>query len=145
MSKTIIKIKLNENGIMPTKAHDTDAGWDLYSAKNINTIEIKPHQIASVPTGVFIQVPPGYYVQLAERSGVSINTPLKLKAGIIDSGYTGEVKMIFENDSHESIFLSPEMKLAQMIIHKIPDVEFIQVDELDDTERGKKGFGSSGY
>ena len=128
---------------MPDRAYAGDAGLDLASCERV---ELAPGERALVPTGLAVAIPEGYagFVQprsgLASRHGISIvNTP-----GLIDSGYRGELRVTLLNtDGREPFTVEPGMRIAQLVILPIPEVELVEVDELPESERGARGFGSS--
>ena len=136
--------KLDEGLPTPAYAHLGDAGLDLYAASDV---ALGPGERAMVPTGVAVAIPEGYagFVQprsgLAAKKGLSIvNTP-----GLIDSGYRGELKVIALNtDASVPIELKRGERIAQLVIQAVPAVEIELAGELDDSERGTGGFGSSG-
>jgi len=132
--------KLNNMSTAPTRERDTDAGIDLYSSVKIN---ITAGNRGAVSTGYAVAIPEGYYGQIEERSGYSLRNTLKLKAGVIDSEYRGEIKCVFQNCGAYPIEIERGEKIAQLVIHKQPKVTFEFVTELDETTRGTKGFGSS--
>jgi dUTP pyrophosphatase len=111
-------------------------------------IELGPGERALVPTGLAIAVPEGYagYVQprsgLAAKHGISIvNTP-----GLVDSGYRGELKInLLNTDRREAFVVEPGMRIAQLVILPVPDVDLVEVEELPESERGVRGFGSSAH
>ena len=141
--KLNIKI-LDKDMPFPKFAHKGDAGLDLYS-----TIDylLKPFERKLIPTGIKIEIPEGYagFVQprsgLAIRHGISlVNTP-----GLIDSGYRGEIQAILINfDPSETFEIKRGDKICQLVIMKIENTEIIFKDELDDSDRGEGGFGSTG-
>jgi dUTP pyrophosphatase len=128
---------------VPERAYAGDAGLDLASCEQVL---LAPGERALIPTGLAVAIPEGYagLVQprsgLALRHGISIvNTP-----GLIDSGYRGELRVTLLNtDLRESFTVEPGMRIAQLLIVPIPDVELVEVDELPASERGARGFGSS--
>jgi dUTP pyrophosphatase len=128
---------------VPERAYEGDAGLDLSSCERV---ELGPGERALVPTGLAVAIPEGYagFVQprsgLAARHGITIvNTP-----GLIDSGYRGEVKIALLNtDAHELFVVEAGMRIAQLVVLPIPEVELVVVDELPESERGVRGFGSS--
>jgi dUTP pyrophosphatase len=128
---------------VPERAYEGDAGLDLSSCERL---ELGPGERALVPTGLAVAIPEGYagFVQprsgLAARHGITIvNTP-----GLIDSGYRGEVKIALLNtDAHEPFVVEAGMRIAQLVVLPIPEVELVVVDELPESERGVRGFGSS--
>lgn len=139
--------KVNLNAILPTQGHKGDAGYDLYACDIPNgKVEIAPHDTFMVGTGVAIAIPEGYAGLILPRSGVAskrglrpANTP-----GCIDHGYTGEIKVCLRNDTSEWQAIESGERLAQLVIVPFLSVDFQEVDELDETERGAGGFGSTG-
>jgi dUTP pyrophosphatase len=135
--------KLRSNAVVPVRAYSGDAGLDLSACERV---ELAPGQRALVPTGLAVAIPEGYagYVQprsgLASKHGISIvNTP-----GLVDSGYRGELLVNLVNtDSADSFVVEPGMRIAQLVILELPEVELVEVDELPASERGVRGFGSS--
>jgi dUTP diphosphatase len=135
--------RLREDAIVPARAYDGDAGLDLAACERI---VLAPGQRATVGTGLAIAIPEGHagFVQprsgLAAKSGITIvNTP-----GLVDSGYRGELKVILLNtDEHEAFVVEPGMRIAQLVVMPVPLVDPVEVDELPESERGVRGFGSS--
>jgi dUTP pyrophosphatase len=129
--------------VVPVRAYSGDAGLDLSSC---DRVELAPGARALVPTGLAVAIPEGYagYVQprsgLASKHGISIvNTP-----GLVDSGYRGELLVNLVNtDRDETFIVEPGMRIAQLVILELPEIELIEVDELPESERGVRGFGSS--
>ena len=135
--------KLTHNAKTPIQATEGAAGFDIYTTEN--TV-IKPHKTNLLATGLAMEVPRGYEVQIRMRSGIALKTPLRLANGVgtIDFGYTGEVKIMLENTSDQDFFVASGTRIAQGIVNKLPEVELIEIEELLDSERGEGGFGSSG-
>jgi len=139
-----LPMKLEEGAQVPTYAHDTDAAADMYSMEDI---EIPAH-FKSVPvkTGVHIQLPEGWVAMLFPRSSIGAKTPLRLSnsAGIIDSGYRGEVRALYDNIGDEPYQIHKGDRIAQMLV--MPSYRFKAniVDSLEDSDRGEDGFGSTG-
>jgi dUTP pyrophosphatase len=135
--------KLREDAVVPIRAYTGDAGLDLAACERV---ELGPGERATVGTGLAVAIPGGYagYVQprsgLAARNGITIvNSP-----GLVDSGYRGELRIVLLNtDAHEPFVVEPGMRIAQLVIVPIPDVEPVEVDDLPESERGVRGFGSS--
>jgi dUTP diphosphatase len=135
--------KLRDNAVVPVRAYAGDAGLDLSSCERV---ELAPGSRALVPTGLAVAIPEGYagYVQprsgLAAKHGISmVNTP-----GLIDSGYRGELLVLLLNtDREETFVVEPGMRIAQLVVLEIPGVNPVEVDELPESERGVRGFGSS--
>ena len=141
----IIKLKKIDKMLsIPKQAHDGDAGHDLISA--IDTT-ILPGERKLIPTGIALQIPDGYGGFVQPRSGLAIKHGISLvnTPGLIDSSYRGEIKVIMINlDKSESFSINRGDKIAQLVIQKVADCQFEEVDELSVTERGSSGFGSTG-
>lgn len=135
--------RLRPDAALPARAYAGDAGFDLTACERV---ELGPGERAPVPTGLAVAIPEGYagFVQprsgLAARNGLTIvNTP-----GLIDSGYRGELVVILLNTDREVPFVvEPGMRIAQLVVLPVPEVELVEVDELPASERGVRGFGSS--
>jgi dUTP pyrophosphatase len=135
--------RLRDDAVVPSRAYAGDAGLDLTAC---DSVELGPGERAAVGTGLAVAIPEGYagFVQprsgLAARHGITIvNTP-----GLVDSGYRGELKVVLLNtDLRESFFVEPGMRIAQLVVVPVPGVDPVEVDELPDSERGVRGFGSS--
>ena len=135
--------KVRPDAVVPSRAYAGDAGVDLAA---IERIELGPGERAVVPTGLAVAIPDGYagFVQprsgLASRHGITIvNTP-----GLVDSGYRGELMVVLHNtDRDEPFVVEAGMRIAQLVVLPIPEVELVEVEELPATERGGRGFGSS--
>jgi dUTP pyrophosphatase len=135
--------RLREDALVPTRAYAGDAGLDLAACERV---ELGPGERATVGTGLAIAIPEGYagFVQprsgLAARHGITIvNAP-----GLVDSGYRGELKVILLNtDAHEAFVVEPGMRIAQLVVMPVPEVDPVEVDDLTESERGVRGFGSS--
>jgi len=135
--------RLRDDAVLPTQAYPGDAGLDLAACERV---ELGPGERAMVGTGLAVAIPEGYagFVQprsgLAARHGITIvNTP-----GLVDSGYRGELRVVLLNtDARETFVVEPGMRIAQLVILAVPGVEAVEVDELPESERGVRGFGSS--
>jgi len=142
--KIIVNVKkLVQDAQIPKAAKPGDVAFDLFSAIDY---DLEPGARYAVPTGVAMEIPPGFEGQVRPRSGLAIrdgittlNTP-----GTIDSGYRGEVKVILINHSDEMFRVTKGMRMAQLAIRSVPEVAFVEVDSLAESERGKDGFGSTG-
>ena len=135
-----MRIKLDEGAKMPTRAHSTDAGLDLYSREE-QVIPAK--ESAKFDTGVHIELPPGTVGMLKSKSGLNVKYGITSE-GVIDVGFTGSIVAKLFNHSGRDYKVNVGDKITQLVIMPIltPDLEV--VDELDATERGDNGFGSSG-
>ena len=141
-----IKIKkLKYNTILPTKAHDTDACFDIYACLN-SDMPIYTESTVKIPTGFATEIPDGYYCEIYARSGMGINKGLRLanSVGIIDSGYRGEWIVALHNDLDLMQTVHHGDRIAQFTVKKIIDCDLVPVTNLSDSERGEGGFGSSG-
>jgi len=162
----LVKCKrLTETATVPTRYNDSDAGWDLYADEDISLL---PGQLVKVKTGIALAIPYGFVGLIWDRSGFSTKNSVTKFAGVIDSAYRGEILVALyntvgvyysmHNDKVIDVNLTPVMdvypaktveikrgdRIAQIIFQKHYAEEVVEVDELDETERGDKGFGSSG-
>lgn len=137
--------KLNNLAKTPTRGSDYAAGYDLYAATEYNII-IQPHQTVKIGTGIATAIPQGYFGGIFARSGLATKKGLAPanKVGVIDSDYRGELIVALHNDTDIVQEVAAGDRIAQLIILPFVSVNFIQVDDLDDTERGSGGFGSTG-
>ena len=129
--------------LAPRKAHADDAAYDLRSRQEL---VITPKTTVLVPTGFFLEIPPGYEAQIRSRSGLALKNALSLPnaPGTIDAGYRGEVGVIIYNRGEIPFQVHRGDRIAQMVISKLPEVELVEVEELDESSRGAGGFGSTG-
>ena len=136
--------RLRADAVLPERAYSGDAGLDLAACERV---ELAPGERAVVGTGLAVAIPEGFagFVQprsgLADRHGISIvNAP-----GLIDSGYRGELKVILLNtDADERFVVEPGMRVAQLVVLEVPELELVETEALPVTERGVRGHGSSG-
>ncbi len=135
-----MKVKLEEKAIMPTRAHSTDAGLDLYAPYNQ---EVPPKRSVVFDTGVHIELPQGTAGLLVSKSGLSTKYNL-MSSGLIDEGYTGSIRVQLYNHSDQWYTVKRGDKISQLVIIPVFTPEIELVDKLEETERGNKGFGSSG-
>jgi dUTP pyrophosphatase len=133
--------KLVGSAMIPARANKTDAGYDLWS---VESYTLKPLERKLFKTGIAIEIPSGYYGRVAPRSGLAFKRGLDVMAGVIDSGFRGEVGVILINLSNEEVYLTHGDRIAQLIIETCHQPAMIQVEELNDSSRAEKGFGSSG-
>lgn len=157
-----IKIKrLTPTALIPTKAHASDACFDLYldapdalyhewnggvEIKAARGIKIRPHETVMLHTGIATEIPFGYYMAIYARSGLSCKQGLRLanSVGIVDCQYRDEIKVALYNDSNETRIVHHNDRIAQCMIAPVLATNFTEVDELKDDSRGG-GFGSSGF
>lgn len=137
--------KLNEKAIIPTQSHVGDAGYDLYACIE-ESVTIGAGKTVKIPTGLSIAIPQGYFGGVFARSGLATKQGLRPAncVGACDEPYRGEYIVALHNDSYEDRIVSPNDRIAQLIVMPFLNVEFNEVDELDDTDRGSGGFGSTG-
>lgn len=136
-----LKVKRIKKVTLPTYHYEGDAGLDLYTAE---TVTLNPGEKVGISTGVQLAIPRGYVGLIWDKSGLSMKRGLKTLGGVVDSGYRGEVIVGLINLSEEPHTFEKGDKIAQMIIQKKEFVTIEEVDDLDATDRGDKGFGSSG-
>lgn len=127
----------------PRRAHASDAGWDLSLMVNVK-IPVNGHVVAS--TGVSVDIPDGYVGKVFVRSSLGFKRHVVLSngTGIIDAGYTGEIMVSLHNEGTAPVWLRGGERVAQLVVEKLPVVEFVEVEELGASERGVGGFGSTG-
>jgi dUTP pyrophosphatase len=124
-----------------SKAHVTDAGFDIRAASGP---VIMPGTKGLVNTDLYMQIPYGYVGIIKSRSGLSVKADLEHGAGVIDSGYRGEVKVVLRNFGTHPYYVQPGDRIAQMLILKLPEVAVVRTDKLGSSDRGTGGFGHTG-
>ena len=135
-----IKVMLDEGVKMPTKAHEMDAGYDIYAPEPFG---VAPKNSWTIDTGVHMMIPEGYVGMIKSKSGLNVKNGLRCE-GVVDAGYTGGIIVKLYNDSNVPHIFEEGDKVTQIVILPIPETELVQVDSLEETERGSNGFGSSG-
>lgn len=125
---------------MPTKAHAADAGWDLYAPEDVT---VPARGSVTINTGVHVQLPRGTAGLIVSKSGLNVKHNLT-STGLIDQGYTGSIRVKLYNHGDEDYTIEAGDKISQLVVLKIMDVSLQEVSELDESERGANGFGSSG-
>jgi dTMP kinase len=138
--ENLIVEKIVPEAKLPTRAHDSDAGFDLYA---LDYYSIPPYQQALIATGLKIKIPDGYAGLIWDKSGLA-NQGLTTLGGVIDAGYRGEIKIIFKNLSEDIYNVEPGQKIAQLLIQKIAVWPLVEGFVDEDSRRGQNGFGSSG-
>ena len=150
--------KLHPDGKEPFRANDSDAGYDLFSTEYAT---LEPFQRKLISTGINIEIPQGFYGRIAPRSGLACKKGIDVMAGVIDSGYRGEIKVLLINLNFEGYNLQPNAfeamfgsanrteikpgdRIAQLIIERCHEVEWKLMNTLEGSQRGESGFGSSG-
>jgi dUTP pyrophosphatase len=135
--------RLRDDAVVPSRAYAGDAGLDLSACERV---ELGPGERATVGTGLAVAIPDGYAGLVQPRSGLAarhgitiVNTP-----GLVDAGYRGELRVVLLNtDAREPFVVEPGMRIAQLVVVPVPEVEPVEVVELPESERGVRGFGSS--
>lgn len=163
-----INIKRNhKDAVIPEFAHSTDTGFDLFTCEDL---ELLPYQKGIAKTGLIFELPKGYGFQVRNKSGMTVKgvpctvitqgldritfepkisyhqerIDITVYLGTIDEGYTGEVGIMVKNETDKKIIIPKHTKLAQGVLEKVYQFEFIEVEEVKETDRGDKGYGSSG-
>lgn len=145
--------KIREDAKLPTRGSDAAAGYDLYACKldikddkNPDYLRIKPLTTVMVGTGVAVAIPEGYFGGIYARSGLATKQSLRPAncVGVIDSDYRGELIVALHNDSDKIQEIKVGDRIGQLVVQPFEPVDFEEVSELEDTERGEGGFGSTG-
>jgi len=132
--------RIHEDAKLPVYQHKGDAGLDIFSSIDcvLQAGEVKP-----VPTGIKVAVPEGHVGLVWDKSGISLKAVHRL-AGVIDSGYRGEVRVVMVNLGDEPFVIEKGMKIAQLLVQPVSEVKVAEAEELEKTPRGEEGFGSTG-
>lgn len=133
--------KLSPAGQLPQRGSDQAAGYDLFSAKDM---EIPAKDKAVVPTDISIAIPQGCYGRVAPRSGLAVKNFIDVGAGVIDADYRGAVGVVLFNFSDKNFSIKAGDRIAQLILERCETPAVIEVEDLDGTQRGAGGFGSTG-
>ena len=138
--------KLKDNAITPTKGSKYAAGFDLYSCIDSEELWIPAHETVKIGTGIAVAIPNGYFGAIYARSGIATKQGLRPAncVGVVDSDYRGQVIVALHNDTDEPQMITNGERIAQLVICPYENVELNEVDNLDETERGDGGFGSTG-
>jgi dUTP pyrophosphatase len=135
--------RLHADAVVPQRAYTGDAGLDLASCEQV---ELGPGERALVGTGLAVAIPEGYAGFVQPRSGLAARHGLTVvnSPGLVDSGYRGELRVVLLNtDRTEPFVVEPGMRIAQLVVLPVPELELVEVEELPSSERGVRGFGSS--
>jgi len=138
--------KSNENTVDPNYAYDSDSGFDLYS---VEEIWIQPFDRKLVPTGLHVDIPDGYEIQVRSKSGLALKQGLMVlnSPGTVDQGYLGEIQVILFNTTNQRVKIEEGQKIAQAVLSPVVSgkwVNFIQKNKLENKDRNENGFGSTG-
>ncbi len=145
LSSVTLKIINSSQNPLPAYATEGSAGADIRA--NIPAIEtLQPLERKLIPTGLFLEIPPGYEIQVRPRSGLAVKKGLTClnSPGTVDSDYRGEIKVLLINLSGEVQQIEPAERIAQMVLTKVEQANFITVQQLEETQRGAGGFGHTG-
>jgi dUTP pyrophosphatase len=135
--------RLREDAVLPERAYAGDAGLDLAACERH---ELGPGERATVGTGLAVAIPAGYAGFVQPRSGLAARHGLTVvnSPGLVDSGYRGEIRVVLLNtDVREPFVVEPGMRIAQLVVLPVPELDPVAVEELPESERGVRGFGSS--
>jgi dUTP pyrophosphatase len=145
MSRLVKIKKLSELAKTPTRGSEYAAGYDLYAATSEVT-DIAPHSTVKIPTDIAMEIPRRTFGAIFARSGLATKKGLRPAncVGVVDADYRGNIIVALHNDTDEMMSVEPQERIAQLVIVPFMEVEFTDVDNLDDTTRGSHGFGSTG-
>ena len=135
--------RLRDDAVLPERAYSGDAGLDLAACERV---ELAAGERATVPTGLAVAIPEGFAGFVQPRSGLAARHGLTVvnSPGLVDSGYRGELRVVLLNtDTSEPFVVEPGMRIAQLVVLPVPELELVEVEELPESERGVRGFGSS--
>jgi dUTP pyrophosphatase len=134
-----------DDELIPTYATEHSAGADL-KANISEPLQLLPQERLLIPTGIFVEIPEGFEIQIRPRSGLALNYGITVlnTPGTIDADYRGEIKVILVNLSNKAFTITPKMRIAQLVVASYARAEFIQKKELTESARGSGGFGHSG-
>ena len=133
--------KLSDKATEPTKAHTQDAGWDLYASEDCT---IKPKERDVISTGISLEMPSHFAGLIWPRSGMSVKHGADVLAGVVDSGYRGEIMVCLYNTGDKNLQVKRGDRIAQIIFQDVPEVGITVIDSLGSSQRGSDGFGSTG-
>lgn len=134
-------VRLDKSLTLPFYAHEGDAGIDLRSA--VDEV-IKPNETKTIPTGIKMAIPENYVGLIWDKSGYASKNSIKTMAGVVDSSYRGEIKVVLINLGKEDFVIKKDMKIAQILIQPIVRANIVEKQELEETKRNGSGFGSTG-
>ncbi len=137
----IVQFTAGPNSIPPRKAYAGDAGFDLFSSKEMT---VPPLGSLDIPTEIYAALPVNFWAQIISRSSTYRKYKLQVVEAVIDNGYRGELFIQVINNGSSELVLPKHSRIAQLILHRIEPIVWLQVDELSPSDRGERGFGSSG-
>jgi dUTP pyrophosphatase len=133
--------KLSPHAKLPARSNSTDAGWDLHS---LDSHTLKPGERRVLDTGIALEIPAGYVGLIWPRSGLAIKQGVDVFAGVVDSGYRGEIKVCLYNSSIAKVSIRKGDRISQILFQQIGDFNLVEAVYLEETPRGDSGFGSTG-
>ena len=136
-----LPVKVTGTGTPPRYASDAAAGADLHAAESLT---LAPGDRAAVATAVHLELPPGHVGLVWPRSGLALKHGIDTLAGVVDSDYRGEVKVVLVNHGREPFHIQPGDRIAQLLVQRVERITFVRAEALSGTVRGTGGFGSSG-
>jgi dUTP pyrophosphatase len=136
-----IEVKVGGRGATPEYASGGAAGADLCASESVL---ISPGERAAVPTDIHIEIPEGHVGLIWPRSGLALSQGIDTLAGVVDSDYRGEVRVVLINHGDEALLIKARDRVAQLLIQKVEHARFVRSDDLEGSERGSGGFGSTG-
>ena len=149
--------KMSATAAIPSRGSERAIGLDLYAdlfgSETVNLalidksspcLRVYPRDRLSIPTNIAVAIPDGYYGRIAPRSGLALKSGIDVLGGVIDSDYRGELRVMLYNTSEELFIVTHGMRIAQLILERADILPVLEVTDLDDTNRGSNGFGSSG-
>ncbi|MEA2104045.1 MAG: dUTP diphosphatase [Candidatus Cloacimonadota bacterium] len=141
-----VKIKRNtDSAKLPIKKTPHSSGYDIF-ADIKEEIILKPGLVELIPSGFSLEIPPGFEAQIRPRSGLAIKHKIGVlnSPGTIDADYRGEVKVILINHGMKDFVITKQMRIAQIVFLQVPQIEIVETDEINETERNARGFGHTG-
>ncbi len=138
---TVSVKRLRADARLPARATPSDAGADLCC---LDPFTLAPGERRLIPTGLAVEIAPGYYGRVAPRSGLAVRHGIQTLAGVVDAGYRGELQVLLVNLGAEPVSFEAGARIAQLIIERIAVCDYVWAEELSDTSRGSGGFGSTG-
>lgn len=141
----LVRYRVEDGVLVPSYQSSGSSGMDV-RAHLSESLVIKPGRSALVPTGLYLEIPSGYEVQVRSRSGLALKNGIMVlnSPGTIDSDYRGEIKVILMNLSSEDFVINNNDRIAQLVLSRYEKAELVLSDQLEETERGSGGFGSTG-
>lgn len=134
-------VRVAGTGALPRYGSDAAAGADLVAAE---AVVIGPGERAAIGTGIHVELPPGHVGLVWPRSGLALKHGIDTLAGVIDSDYRGEVRVVLVNHGREPFAIAPGDRVAQLLVQRVERVSFVAAADLESTTRGTGGFGSTG-